>query len=255
MRNNLIAVLIGLATSVAGGYLYTYLIEIKFPFVYAVGITCIASACLSVLYILRGKIYLLLRSGVSGYYPGGQSDYIRRAASEVKNSRQVTVIGARGMDLTGENSPIGDAIRKSKSLESIEIYLLDPEGEHSRLRSDHLDVERKKYAAECESVDSFIGVLKLHDGRPVRKYTYSAKPLLRLIMTDFSIFLSFYQPGIRGKELPCWHISRKSKVLYQQVLNYCEYLKSHSSLQEYREPPQTASLQKATGQSKQEKPN
>lgn len=86
---------------------------------------------------------------------------------------------------------------------------------------------------ECESVDSFIGVLKLHEGRPITKYTYRAKPLLRLIVTDFSIFLSFYQSGIRGKELSCWHISKKSKVLCQQVLSYCVYLKSQATLQEY----------------------
>lgn len=252
MRTNLIAVLIGLATSVAGGYLYTYLIAIKFPFVYAVGVTCVAAACLVVLYLLRGKIYLVLGSGISGYYPGGQSDYIGRAASEARQSHHVTIIGARGMDLTGENSPIGDALRNAKSLESVEIFLLEPEGEHSRLRSDHLEVERKKYAAECESVDSFIGVLKLHEGRPVKKYTYSAKPFLRVIMTDSSIFLSFYQTGIRGKELPCWHISKKSKVLYQQVLNYCEYLKSHAILQEYKERQQPAVSQKPKEQSKQE---
>lgn len=252
MRNNLIAVLIGLATSVAGGYLYTYLIKIKFPFVYAVGAAFVTLGCVTILYLFRGKIYLVLRSGVSGYYPGGQSDYIGRAASEVKNSHCVTIIGARGMDLTGENSPIGDALRNSKSLESVEIFLLEPQGENSRLRSDHLDVERKKYAAECESVDKFIGVLKLHESRPVKKYTYSAKPLLRAIITDSSIFLSFYQPGIRGKELPCWHISKKSKVLCQLVLDYCEHLKSHATLQEYEEHPQPAAPQKPKEQSKQE---
>ncbi len=250
MRNNLIAVLIGLITSVAGGYLYTYLIEIKFPFVYAVGAICIASALVSVAYIFRGKIFLLTRSGVAGYYPGGQSEYIWRAASEVKKSHHVTVVGARGMDLTGENSPIGAAIRESKLLETIEMYLLAPEGEHSRLRSDHLDVERRKYAAECESVDSFIGVLKLHEGRPIQKYTYSAKPLLRMIITDFSIFLSFYQPGIRGKELPCWHISKESKALHQQVLNYCEYLKSHARLQEYGGGKHAPGTQPTIGQDK-----
>lgn len=237
MRNNLIAVLIGLATSVAGGYLYAYLIEIKFPFVYGIGITVITLGCSTLLYLYRGKLNLLLRSGVSGYYPGGQSDYIERAASEVRNAHKVIIIGARGMDLTGENSPIGDALRNAKSLESVEIYLLESQGAYSRLRSDHLEVERKKYAAECESVDSFIGVLKLHEGRPVQKYSYSVKPLLRVIMTDSSIFLSFYQAGIRGKELPCWHISKKSKFLRQLLLNYCEYLKSHATLQEYKKSP------------------
>lgn len=146
MGTNLIAVLIGLITSVAGGYLYTYLIEIKFPFVYAVGVICVVSALGSVLYIYRGKIFLLANSGILGSYPEGQSQYVRRAASEVKNSQKVTVVGARGMDLTGENSPIGNAIKESKVLNQVEIYLLAPEAEHSRLRSDHLDVERKKYA-------------------------------------------------------------------------------------------------------------
>jgi hypothetical protein len=234
MGNNLIAILIGLITSIAGGYLYTYLIKINFPFVYAVGGICIISALTLILYIYRGKIFLITRSGIIGYYPGGQPQFIRRAVSEVKKSREITIVGARGMNLTGESSPIGNAIKESKTISKIMIYLLDIGSEHSRLRSDHLAIERKKYEAECISVDSFIGVLKLHTGLPITKYSYKARPLLRLIITDFSIFLSFYQTGIRGNELPCWHISKKSKVLCQQVQSYYQYLAENATVQEYK---------------------
>lgn len=243
MQNNLIAVAIGLLTSVVGAYAYTYLLEIKFPFVYAIGMLAVAAAVGLALYLLRGKAYLLFQSGVKGYYPLGQSQYIRRAAADVKRAKEVLLIGARGMDLVGENSHVGTALSDSKSLNKIEVFLLDPSGDFSRLRSEHLEVERRKYKAECESVDNFLGVLKLQRDRPVTKYSYNRKPLFRIIVTDQSIWLAPYQPGVRGKDLPCWHISRTRGTLAAHVLSYCDDLKKHATMTSYTQP---ASIEKPT---------
>ena len=144
------------------------------------------------------------------------------------------------MDLLGENSPVAAALTNSKSLSKIEVFLLDPSGDFSRLRSDHLEVERRKYKAECESVDNFLGVLKLQRDRPVVKYSYNQKPLFRIILTDHSIWLSTYQPGVRGKDLPCWHISRTRGTLAQQILSYCDDLRKQARMTSYTQPDRIA---------------
>lgn len=242
MQNNLIAIAIGLLTSVIGGYVYTYLLEVKFPFVYALGLLAIATAIALALYLLRGKVFLLIFSGVKGYYPRGQPQYIRRAASEVRNAKEVLLVGARGMDLVGESSPIGSALSDSKTLSKIEVFLLDPSGDFSRLRSDHLEVERRKYKAECDSVDNFLGVLKLQRDRPVLKYSYNQKPLFRIILTEKSIWFSAYQPGVRGRDLPCWNISRSRGILAQLILSHCEDLRKKATVTTYTQPAAGANL-------------
>ncbi len=178
-------------------------------------------------------MYLLFKSGIVGYYPRGQIEFIDKAVSEISKSRDVIIIGARGMDLTGENSPVGNALGNSNSLNNIEIFLLEPGGKHSRLRSEHLEVEKKKYKAECVSVDNFLGLLQLQYDKPIKKYSYTVKPLFRLTVTDFSAFISFYKSGIRGRTLPCWHISRKSQTLFPQILKFCDHLKLNSKVKTY----------------------
>ena len=233
MNKNIIAIIIGIATSVMGGYLYTYLLSIDFPLAYALGAVLLVAAAVTLAYVNRGKVYLLFRSSIKGYYPDGQRDYIDRAVKEILRSKMVTIVGARGTDLTGEGTSIGSALRDAKQIQEVEIFLLKPQGEHSRLRSDHLEVERQKYTAESESVDAFFGVLKLHEGRPVRKFSYDAKPRFRMVITDFSIFVCFYQPGTRGRDLPCWHVSKKPSVLQSEISSYIEYLKGISTERNY----------------------
>lgn len=240
VQNNLIALAIGLVTSVVGAYSYTYLIKIEFPFVYAIGAVALVAALGLAAYLVRGKSFLLFQSGVNGYYPLGQSQYIQGVVSEVRQSKELLLVGARGMDLVGDNSPIGVAIADSKKLNKIEVLLLDPAGDFSRLRSDHLEVERRKYKAECESVDNFLGVLKLQADRPVVKYSYNQKPLFRIIVTDQSIWLATYQPGVRGRDLPCWHISRTHGPLAFHILSYCEYLKGNSKMTSYTQTERAA---------------
>ena len=233
MNKNIIALTLGLITSVVGGYLYSYLIKVSFPFVYVVGTVLVIMGLGFVLYVLRGRLFLLFTSGIVGYYPKGQIAFIKKAVSEILKSREVIIIGARGMDLTGENSPVGNALKESTSLNNVEIFLLEPGGKNSRLRSEHLEVEKRKYEAECVSVDNFIGLLKIRDSKPIKKYSYTVKPLFRLIITDYSAFLSFYKSGIRGRDLPCWHISRKSTSLFPQIIRYLDYMKNNSEVKAY----------------------
>lgn len=234
MRNNVIAIAIGLITSIIGGYVYSWLIEIKFPFVYALSVALITISILILLFVIRGKLFLLFVSGISGYFPYGQKQYIRSTVDDIVNSENITIIGARGKDLVGEGSPVGNALSNSNSIKKATIYLLAPESEYSRLRSEHLEVERLKYVAECHSVDNYIGVLALHNSCPITKYSYNSKPLFRIIITDRRIYLSVYQTGIRGRDLPCWVISTKSKVIPALLDMYCSFLKSVSVEQQYK---------------------
>lgn len=229
MRNSFFAILVGLITSVTGGYLYSYLISINFPFIYVLGTIAAIASIAALIYIVRARLLLLFASGIVGYFPKGQTQYIDRLVKSISTSRNVIIAGARGMDLAGENSPAGKALMKAKKKEKVEIFLLEPGGEHSRLRSEHLEVEKKKYEAECVSVDSFFKILQVQHHIPITKYSYTAKPLFRLIITDEFAFVSIYQSGIRGRDLPCWQILNTSQVLYPKVLSYCEFLRAHSA--------------------------
>ncbi len=233
MKNIIIAIVIGLFTSVVGGYTYAHLIKINFPFIYLLGGTISLVTLLVISYFLRGKFYLLYSSSIIGYFPKGQSQYLSKATFALSHSKEVIVVGARGMDLIGEYSPFSKALRKSKILSKIDIILLEPGGRHSRLRSEHLEVERKKYEAECVGVENFIGVLKVHEGMSVNKYSYTTKPLLRMLITDKFAFVSLYKPGTRGKDLPCWQISRNSTTLFPLLEKYTDNLKRDSKVVEY----------------------
>ena len=244
MKNILIALVVGVITSVIGGYTYAHLIKIGFPFVYILGALVASIGLLIIGYYYRGKIYLVLSSSIVGYYPKGQSQYLSKATHAIEHSKEVTIVGARGMDLIGEYSPFSQAVRSSKTISSVDVILLEPGGKHSRLRSEHLEVERKKYESECAAVENFIGVLKIHEGMNVNKYSYTTRPLLRMIITDKYAFVSFYKPGTRGKELPCWQISRRSTTIFPLLVKYTDNLKNISRLVEY---PSTKEVEAVSG--------
>jgi hypothetical protein len=81
MKSTILAIVIGLATSVVGGYAYTELIKIDFPSIYLIGSLVSIFSLLVIGYILRGKLYLLFLSSIVGYFPKGQSQYVNKAVA------------------------------------------------------------------------------------------------------------------------------------------------------------------------------
>lgn len=113
MKSTILAIVIGLATSVVGGYAYTELIKIDFPSIYLIGSLVSIFSLLVIGYILRGKLYLLFLSSIVGYFPNGQSQYVNKAVKALSHSKEVVVVGARGMDLIGAGSPFSEALKQS----------------------------------------------------------------------------------------------------------------------------------------------
>jgi hypothetical protein len=233
-RKVLVSILAGLVASVIGGYIYAYLITLAQPTIYVVGgVVALIAGLVALSYLLRSKWYLLTASGLLGFYPKGQAQCQKMISAEIARSSKVVLIGARGMDLIGEQSPFSKAIETAKHLESIEVFLLSPGGKNARLRSQHLDVERNKYAAECEAVDNYLGYLSIQSHLPIAKFSYSERPLLRLIETDKSVWVAIYRSGTRGRELPIFRLSR-SGALYKEIERYTDALRVNAELRQYQ---------------------
>ena len=229
-----IGLLTGLITSVAGGFLYAYLISANTPGVYLIGVVLLVLALGVLAYRFRGKWYLLTKSGIVGYFPKGQPQCQRQIVSELEGSKRAIFIGARGMDLVGESSPFSAALGKSKDAELIEVFLLAPGGKNARLRGQALEVEKKKYQAEGEAVDNFLGSLAFRNNLPIHKYSYTDKPQVRLIQTGRSIWIAFYRSGLRGRELPIVNLSLKSPFA-REVEKFIDALRATSQLRSYAE--------------------
>lgn len=227
-----LSILAGLATSVAGSFAYAYLASLKTPGLYTAGTLLLVATVAIFAYVFRGRWFVLTRSGIRGYYPDGQRQCERSIASELRRTRAATFVGARGMDLIGEGSLFPACLAGSKTLEKVEVFLLTPGSKNSRLRSEHLEVERNKYVAEGQAVDNFVGFMRLSQGIPVAKYSYTERPQVRLIITDFSAWVGFYRPALRGRELPIYRIAGNG-VLAKEVNKYVETLRASAELRSY----------------------
>lgn len=228
----LVPMAVGVGASVAGSYVYSYLATAHVSAGLTIGSGVVLGAVAVALYVLRGKWFLIGASGIKGYYPKGQGQCLARIVDEIEKSKSLVIVGARGMDLVGERSPFAEAILRSRNLDKIEVLLLTPGGKNARLRSEYLEVERQKYVAECESVDRYLGVLSVHEGRPILKYSYSEKPQFRIIATDRSIFVSLYRSGQRGRDLPVWNLSRGS-LLANSLDRFIDTLRLGAELRTY----------------------
>ena len=147
-------------------------------------------------------------SPVVGYYPRGQSMYTRRIVRDLKKSRTVTLIGARGRDLIGEGSPIGQELDDWHG--TVQVFLLSSSSDHARLRTGHLEVERDKYTAEVLSVQAFLNVVSLHNHLSVELVTYDVEPLARAVIFDRVAYIAPYIPHVQGRALPTFRIARGS---------------------------------------------
>lgn len=233
MRDILIAIITGLLSSVIASYVYAYLVASSFT-LRQMAIWAFAVTCLTILIsLLLPRVRLAFISGITGYYPHGQKQYIRRLRKELTESKTLKIIGARGLDLVGERSPIGASLEHWQG--ELDAFLINPASSHVRLRVDHLAVEREKYQTECKMVDGFLGVLALRHGVHVTKYEYDGEPIFRAIILDNSAYVSVYQSGVQGRLLPCFRLRSVRDPLYMALIRYTTHLKENSTRRSYQQ--------------------
>jgi len=230
----IISITTGLVSSLVASYLYAQFSNNAIG-IYGIAITTLLTS-LAVWTIIRllPRLRLVAGADILGYYPKGQRQYIAKLLADIQNSETLIIIGARGLDLIGERSPIGTSLTRGWK-GSIEAYLISPESTHARLRGNALAIERTKYESESRSVDSFLGVLKLRDGIRVTTYHYDSEPFMRAIILDSCAYVAFYQQGVQGRALPCYRIKASGGRLIAELRAYCNFLKDHSRLRPYEE--------------------
>jgi hypothetical protein len=226
------AVLVGIVTSLAGSFLYAEITSTPIPWSVALISTLALSAAILLGIKLAPRVRLMIRSGITGFYPDGQEQYLHDLQRDLKKSKSLTVIGARGLDLVGESSPIGNFLKTAQDCE-VNVFLLDPDSHHARLRIGHLDVERQKYHSESASVDHYLAVLKLQQGISIRAYSYDEEPRWRAIILDSAAYVAFYRDGVQGRKLPCYRIADHSTHLYLLVKKEVTALRSRATPRTY----------------------
>jgi hypothetical protein len=162
-------------------------------------------------------------SAITGYYPRGESSYTRRLIRDLGKSRSMVVVGARGRDLIGESSAIGQQLDKWNG--TMHVYLLSPSSDHARLRTGHLAVERDKYTAEAASVQAFLNVVSLHNHLSVTLTTYDADPIIRAIILERVAYLAPYIPHVQGRTLPTYRVTRKDPTVESVIEGILGYLR------------------------------
>jgi hypothetical protein len=233
MKDIIIAMSTGLLSSLIASYAYAHLSS-NFGLRQIAIFGGVAGLIALLVSKLLPRIRLLFGSGITAYYPKGQQQCINRLLNDLKKSKTVKIIGARGLDLVGERSPIGNYLEESRWQGEIEAFLINADSTHARLRVNQLAVEREKYKAECLSVDKFLGVLALRRGLQVTRYEYNADPLFRAVILDTCAYVSIYQSGVRGRLLPCFRLRSVTDPLYIALNSYCNYLRSIATCHAYK---------------------
>lgn len=245
MRMSEIAVSVGAGTisSLLAAYLFRRAETIEIPWWWIVGFAVLVSVLILTLISQRYRFYVITSSGITGYYPKGQKSYISDVIRDITAANKIQIIGARGLDLVGDQSPIGKALRSLGGNKIIEVFLLGAESEHGRLRSNYLEIERRKYVAESISAQHAVLLLNTM-GHDAHLYTYDASPKIRAIIADDVAYVSSYKSGTRGRRLPAYRISSRRGAAFEVVAAYIEYLRSISACQQ--EESESSSLGEAS---------
>jgi hypothetical protein len=225
LRSQLVPGIVGVFASLVAAYVYTNLAttSIGLPEILAIGMAAAAVAWL--LRRTRGRLRLGFLSPIDRFYPKGQVQFAADLLDDLRKSKTIKVIGARGLDLVGERSVIGELLSEDKWNGSLEAYLLNPTSDHGRLRVNHLDVEREKYQAEVRSVQSFLGIIAARNHVSVTTYEYDAAPLFRAYVLEQTAYAALYQEGVQGRLLATYRV-KSTSPLYLGLLTYCKHLRS-----------------------------
>jgi hypothetical protein len=229
MKQVLLSVVLGVLASVVAAYVFLGLqaAQPNWPVVLTVG--GVLSLLLWIIISQRFRLNVLTKGGIAAYYPAGQRDYIDVAVRDLHAAEQIYILGARGLDLVGDQSPIAKALREAHGRKTVGVFLLGTASEHGRLRGNALQIEREKYEAECISAQR--GVMLLQQGEvEVTLYTYDAQPRIRAIVTETVAYVSLYKPGMRGRDLPAYKLTRGAGEAYDSVVAFIERLRLSSKM-------------------------
>jgi hypothetical protein len=233
VRDIIIASITGFLSSILASYLYAQIVASRFGFKQMAIFTGAAAFITFLIIKLLPRIRLVLGSGITAYYPHGQSQYMKTLLNDLQHSKTLKVIGARGLDLIGERSPIGSSLEERHWQGELEAFLISPDSSHARLRVNHLAVEKEKYKTECKMVDSFLGVLALRHAVQVTKYEYDGEPVFRAIILDSCAYVSLYQAGVQGRLLPCFRLRSVRDPLFTALIGYTKHLRAIASHRVY----------------------
>jgi len=186
-----------------------------------------------------GRLRLAFLSPIDRFYPKGQGQFSVELVADLHRSRTLKVIGARGLDLIGERSVIGELLAEDRWTGALEAYLLNPTSSHGRLRVGHLDVEREKYQAEAQAVHKFLEVIATRNHVSVAAYEYDATPMFRAYILEHAAYVSLYQEGVQGRLLPAYRL-KPSNSLYLGLLAYCKHLRTTAVAHAYSRKPALA---------------
>jgi hypothetical protein len=165
---------------------------------------------------------LLLRSEITGYFPAGQMQYGKSLARELKKSKTLTVIGARGLDLIGPRSELGAALGSWTG--EVTAYLIDPASTHVRLRSGALEVERDQYHSELNTVVASLRLVGIQAHSTCRLHTYDKTPYLRAIIFDKVAYVATYNNNVQGRKLPTYRVKLRTGQIAELIRSYIDSL-------------------------------
>lgn len=224
-----VPIVLGVGTSVAGSFAYTWLTSNQLPLWWVAAAATVSLLVIWAYILLRRPISIVSHSGIVQYYPTGQAGYQNDLIQDAARSRKIVVCGARGRDLIGEESPLAKVLQERKPTFNMEVFLIDPDSQHIRLRMNSLNAEKSKYKSERNAVDSFLEVLNDRNGLNIIRYSYSSLPLFRAIIFDDIAYICIYEDGIRGRDLPCYKITKRCGPLWNRLEKYIDQLRDEAT--------------------------
>jgi hypothetical protein len=222
VRATIASLIVGVVASLIAAFAVELETSKRIPLGTALAFMVAAAAVYALVLVGSARFRAAFGSSIRGYYPRGQSSYARRLIRDLGKSRSIVVVGARGRDLIGESSEIGQQLDKWNG--TMHVYLLSPSSDHARLRTGHLEVERDKYTAEAASVQAFLNVVSLHNHLSVTLTTYDADPVIRAIILDRVAYLAPYIPHVQGRRLPTYRVTRKDPTVETVIEGILAYL-------------------------------
>ncbi len=243
MRKILIVILIGIISSSLAAILLMAINPDRI--VALIIIICIGFGVVigSIFWLISERssyIRAVFKSGIIGFYPKGQKQYINELLKDLKKSKSLIIIAFRGLDLIGQQSDIGRTIvelqkvrEEDKWKGKIEVYLSNPESEHIKMRVNGLKVEEDLYLGQLNNVIAFLGVLSQRYKINVSTCLYDEKPLCRAVILDRYAYVCLYDSVKQGKVTKSYKIRTTGSCLSSVIDLYLNYIKKISNPWDY----------------------
>lgn len=194
-------------------------------------ISAFAIAIVSLAILLFGltltiaSYWRILRSlGIISFYNKGQKQYAAHLVRDILRSDKLTILAARGQDMIGEDSTVGETLRHWPASQQVEVFLLDDSSSHVRVRNDAISAERAKYKQESVASQLYVKALSSRFRIDISLFLYDERPWLRAVILSDRSYVSIYRDGIRGRNLPCILV-RNDSVLFWAIDGYLSHLR------------------------------